>query len=188
MYDELYAAWRLETENSELVSLSSDFFARAAEYLRKIKEQKQTQDKNVCARLLEHEMVNAVRMTQELVSTRHRKLLKMLSAGKKVPVESLTSEETAFHSSTAPSAEAFNRFAEGILQGTLVKLDVGTDKAEMQIIRKRVTLRFLKPVPSIIGSDMKSYGPFMVEDVASVPAENAKILVKQGLAKIVEVQ
>ena len=34
---------------------------------------------------------------------------------------------------------------------------------------------------------MKSYGPFVVEDVASLPVENAKILVKQGLAVPVEV-
>jgi len=35
---------------------------------------------------------------------------------------------------------------------------------------------------------MKSYGPFLVEDVASVPLENARILIKQGLAKAVEIQ
>ena len=34
---------------------------------------------------------------------------------------------------------------------------------------------------------MKPYGPFKVEDVASLPANNAKILVKQGLAVLVEV-
>ena len=45
----------------------------------------------------------------------------------------------------------------------------------------------MKAVPSIIGADMKTYGPFLVEDVASVPVENAKILVKQGLAVLVEV-
>jgi DNA replication initiation complex subunit (GINS family) len=33
---------------------------------------------------------------------------------------------------------------------------------------------------------MKTYGPFLVEDVASVPVENAKILIKQGLAELVE--
>jgi DNA replication initiation complex subunit (GINS family) len=42
-------------------------------------------------------------------------------------------------------------------------------------------------VPAIIGSDMKTYGPFEAEDIASLPAENAKILVKQGLAEKVEV-
>ena len=48
-------------------------------------------------------------------------------------------------------------------------------------------LRFLKAIPSIIGADMKTYGPFAAEDVASVPADNAKILVKQGLAVVVDV-
>jgi DNA replication initiation complex subunit (GINS family) len=33
---------------------------------------------------------------------------------------------------------------------------------------------------------MKTYGPFKVEDVASLPIENAKVLIKQGLAEKVE--
>ena len=38
-----------------------------------------------------------------------------------------------------------------------------------------------------MGADMKSYGPFTAEDVASLPPQNAQILVKQGLAVLVEV-
>ena len=53
-------------------------------------------------------------------------------------------------------------------------------------IRKKVVLRFLQDIPAIIGSDMKTYGPFLAEDVGSLPDENAKILVRQGLAKLVE--
>jgi DNA replication initiation complex subunit (GINS family) len=34
---------------------------------------------------------------------------------------------------------------------------------------------------------MATFGPFKVEDVASLPLENAKILVKQGLAERIEV-
>jgi DNA replication initiation complex subunit (GINS family) len=34
---------------------------------------------------------------------------------------------------------------------------------------------------------MKTYGPFKAEDVASLPVENVKILVKQGLAEKIEV-
>ena len=51
---------------------------------------------------------------------------------------------------------------------------------------KRVIVRILKDIPALIGSDMQSYGPFLIEDVASLPSENAKLLVKQGLGKIVE--
>ena len=76
----------------------------------------------------------------------------------------------------------------GILEGQVVKIDVPSATQESVVVHRRVTVRFLKPVPSIIGSDMKSYGPFLVEDVASVPVENAKILVKQGLAKEIDLQ
>lgn len=187
MYDELYAAWRLETENAELASLPQDFYQRTAEYLRKIKQENQRQEKGIKAILLEHELANASRMAKELIVTRYRKLLKILGAGKRVPADSLTSEEASFWSGAAPSAEAFSGFVDNVVQGKSAKMEMKTAPSEQEIVHKRVTLRFLKPIPSIIGSDMKSYGPFMVEDVASVPIENAKILVKQGLAKTIEV-
>jgi DNA replication initiation complex subunit (GINS family) len=50
----------------------------------------------------------------------------------------------------------------------------------------RVALRFLKAIPAVVGADMKTYGPFLAEDVASLPVENAKVLVKRGLAEAIE--
>ena len=41
----------------------------------------------------------------------------------------------------------------------------------------------LRDDPAMVGADMKTYCPFKVEDVASSPVENAKILIKQGLAE-----
>ena len=190
MYDELYAAWRLETENGELGSLPPDFYARLAEYLRRIKEENRMTDaKSVKVTLLQHEMANAALMAQELILVRYRKLVKLVVAGQKVRSDSLPSEEQKLCIGVLPSTEAYNKFAAGILEGQLVRINVetATQAAETQVVHARVTLRFLKPVPSIIGSDMKSYGPFLIEDVASVPSENAKILIKQGLAKAVEV-
>jgi DNA replication factor GINS len=49
-----------------------------------------------------------------------------------------------------------------------------------------VILRFLKEIPAIVGADMKTYGPFKPEDIASLPVENAKVLIKQGVAVEVE--
>jgi DNA replication factor GINS len=48
---------------------------------------------------------------------------------------------------------------------------------------KRILVRFLQAIPAIIGPDMKAYGPFKEEDVASLPAENAEILITRGVAK-----
>ena len=81
-------------------------------------------------------------------------------------------------------AESYQKFAEKLLRG---QLSSQFSKVGVKKTRKRDALRFLKAVPGVIGADMKTYGPFMVEDVASVPVENARILVKQGLAEVVEI-
>ena len=183
MYDELYDAWRVEIENPQLGSLPSDFYSRVADYLRRIKEENRMLDKkSLKSILLEQEQTNVRRITHELVWTRYRKLAKMIVDGHKVPMDSLAAEEAQLCGGIVPSANSYGKFAGALLQGQITKIE-----AEAVVVHKRTTLRFLKPVPSIIGVDMQTYGPFMVEDVASVPLENAKILVKQGLAVPVEV-
>jgi DNA replication factor GINS len=132
------------------------------------------------ASLLKKEMTNAKRMLRELVRMRYRKLVKVVTNGNKVPPNVLTIEEEKLFANVQPFADAFESFARGILHGYLP-----TFSSEKK--HKRATLRFMKDVPAIIGADMKTYGPFKVEDVASLPFENVKILVKQGLAEKVEV-
>lgn len=181
MYDEIYAAWRREAENEALGSLPADFFTRVALYLQKIKEESRMLDKKtVKAALLEHELQHANRMVKSLVWLRYQKLLRIISKTQKIPAESLTDEETKLWANFASFAEAYQKFAESLLRG-----QVSAGNAPKP--RKRVTLRFLKDIPAIIGADMKTYGPFSAEDIASVPQENAKILIKQGLAVPIEV-
>jgi len=194
MYDELYDAWRLEIDNQELSILPADFYIRLVGYMRNIKDENMLLDKakGVRANLLAKEMSNANQMTQDLVSIRCRKIAKLMVTGHEIPFEHLAVEEQAMCRGVGSFGDAFKRFKDGILGGQLVKIHVSSPiesaTEEAPVIHKRVTLRFLKPVPSIIGGDMKSYGPFLVEDVASVPLENARILIKQGLAKAVEIQ
>jgi DNA replication factor GINS len=181
MYDELYAAWRLEIENITLGGLPPDFYTRIADYLKRIKEETRMLDKKtVKANLLEHEMQHVKRMLQELVWARYKKLIKIITESQKVPSDLLTVEETKMCAGFLPFTEAYQRFAKNLLQGQVSKVDI-------EKVHKRVALRFVKSVPAVIGADMKTYGPFMAEDVASVPVENAKILVRQGLAELVEV-
>ncbi|MCJ7560329.1 hypothetical protein MUO79_06885, partial [Candidatus Bathyarchaeota archaeon] len=94
MYDELYAAWRLEIENTALGSLPPDFYVRIADYLRRIKEETRMLDKKtVKANLLEHEMHHVKRMLKELVWVRYKKLIKLITESQKVPSDLLTVEE-----------------------------------------------------------------------------------------------
>jgi len=181
LYDELYDAWKRELENVELEKLLSDFYSRVADYLRRLKEEGRMLDKRtVKARLLKDEMQNVKRMAHELIQTRYRKLVKKAANGERITSGFLTVEEKKIHAGVLPLAEAHYSLAENILRGHAQKVNVEQK-------HKNAVLRFLKNVPEIIGADMKTYGPFKIEDVASLPLDNSKILVKQGLAERVEV-
>jgi DNA replication factor GINS len=136
--------------------------------------------RTVKARLLKSEMRNVKRMVHELIQARYRKLIKGLAKGEKIPPSFLTIEEKKIYTGVPPLADAYQSFAKSLLRGYTLKADVEQK-------HKRAVLRFLKEVPAIIGADMETYGPFKVEDVASLPVENAKILVKQSLVERVEV-
>jgi DNA replication factor GINS len=180
MYDELYKAWKLELENIELEKLPQEFFSRAAEYMKSLREESRMLDKRTLkTNLLEEEMQNAKRMVRELIQTRYRKMVSKVAKGEEIPPDFLTSEEKAVYSRLSPLAEAVQAFAKEIVRGH-------TSKISFEGEHRRITMRFLKDVPAIIGADMKTYGPFKTEDVASLPVENTKILKKQGLAENVE--
>lgn len=51
-----------------------------------------------------------------------------------------------------------------------------------------IVVRFLQPLPAIMGIDMKAYGPFQPEELGTIPAQNAEALIKRGIAKKVEVE
>ncbi|MGC8896331.1 MAG: hypothetical protein ACP5LB_06185 [Candidatus Bathyarchaeia archaeon] len=181
MYNELYEVWRQELENVELVRLPDDFYSRVADYLKRIREESRMLDKRtVKASLLKKEWQNVKRMLRELIRARYKKLVEKVAKGEKIPVDALTVEERKIFTDVSPFAEAYQHFAKNLIQGQFLKISVEKK-------HKTVVLRFRKDVPAIIGSDMKTYGPFKIEDIASLPAENAKILVKQGLAEKVEV-
>jgi DNA replication initiation complex subunit (GINS family) len=181
MYNELYTAWRKEIEEASLGSLPSDFSARIAEYLKLIKEENKMLDKkSLKATLLDNEARNAKRMIKELLCMRYEKIVKALTQNQDLPSELLTAEEAKMRESFGAFTDAYQRFIGNLLQGHTPEVDV-------EISRKRWVLRFTKNIPAIVGTDMKTYGPFLVEDVASIPVENAKILIRQGLAVQVEV-
>ena len=181
MYAELCVAWQQEIEGAELGRLPADFYVKVADYVRRIKEETRMLDrKSVKAGLLERELQNVKRMLRELVWARYKKLVKVVGEGQKMPSDLLTVEEAEICAGYVSFAETYQKFAQNLLQGQVVKATVAK-------MHKRVTLRFVKAIPAVIGADMQAYGPFMVEDVASLPVENAKVLVKQGLAVAVEV-
>jgi DNA replication factor GINS len=193
MYNELYAAWQREIDDPTLGAMQPDFYRKIGEYLRRIKEEDKVLDKkSVKMNLLTHEAQNVERMLKELLEVRYRKIIKSVTKSQKLPVELLTFEEAKMCETFADFTKSYRRFADDLMQGQVsepikVTIKVEATNIEASQAHKRSTIRFLKSIPAIMGADMKSYGPFVAEDVASLPPQNAQILVKQGLAVLVEV-
>ena len=193
MYNELYSAWQREIDDPTLGGLQLDFYAKISQYLKQIKEGDKVLDKkSVKTSLLEHESVNVERMLKELLGARYRKIIKTVTKTQKLPTELLTVEEARMCETFAEFTKSYHKFTDDLMQGQLnveqIKVVVKTEtNAAAPQLHKRSTIRFLKNIPAIMGADMKSYGPFIAEDVASLPPQNAQILVKQGLAVLVEV-
>jgi DNA replication factor GINS len=193
MYNELFSAWQREIDDPTLGGLPLDFYTKISQYLKHIKEEDKVLDKkSVKTSLLEHESVNVERMLKELLGSRYRKIIKTVTKTQKLPTELLTVEEARMCETFADFTKSYHKFTDNLMQGQLnvepIKVVVKTEtNAATPQPHKRSNIRFLKNIPAIMGADMKSYGPFVAEDVASLPPQNAQILVKQGLAVLVEV-
>jgi len=208
MYNELYAAWKREIDHPSLGNLPRDFYLKLADYLKRIREENLLDNKSVKVNLLGHEAQNVFRMLEELLEIRYKKMVKTITDNQKLPSELLTVEEAKMSEDFLAFTGAYRKFTQDLLQGKVqipekpiaAQVQSTSDSAAQVLVpplivkvineptHKRAVLRFIKNIPGIIGSDMKTYGPFVAEDLASLPAENAKMLVKQGLAVLVEAQ
>jgi DNA replication initiation complex subunit (GINS family) len=189
MYSELYAAWQREIDDPVLQPLPADFYSQVSDYIRRINEETRALDKKaIKGVLLEQELKNVKRIVKQLIWLRYKKLVKLVQKGQKLPSDLLTAEEAQLSKGYLPFVEGYRAFAQTLLQGQPQKTSLEKPVEQpVELPQKRVTLRFVKAIPAVMGGDMKTYGPFAPEDVASVPVENAKILVKQGFAVVVDV-
>lgn len=178
MYNELYNAWKSEKSSPLPQPLSRDFYSRVASYLNSLEQDSTSSDLHtIQGRLLAREAEVARRLLEELRETRLRKILENATIGILVNDETLTDEEQPLAKNLNESLATFKE-----KQNQKNAMSSGREKTELAVVR------FLQDLPEIVGVDLKIYGPYKKEDVGSLPAQNAQVLVKQGAAKVIEVK
>ena len=177
MYNELYELWKKEKENENAIQrLPKNFYAKIAAYIKKTMEENRMLDKKTTkAKLLDLEFKNVKIMAGELFEIRYRKLWETALAQETIARDALTEEEEKLYGKVLPLAEAYHSFSKDILRGHLSAIEKDAKQTMM-------VLRFVYEIPALVGSDLKTYGPFAPEDIAALPPENARILIKQGVA------
>lgn len=181
MYNKLFSAWRYELENEALGRLETDFYSKISTYIKSLKEKNEEFSTGIQSSLLKQELNHAICMVEELISTRYNKIINLSEKEKSITLEILPLEEKNLFSNFFSFIKKYQLFKKKLLHGSVTVKEIKQSK-------NRVILRFLQDVPRLIGTDMNSYGPFLAEDVASLPSENAELLIKKGLGKIVETE
>lgn len=177
IYDEAFEAWRKEFNTSDLQNLRIDFYKDVATHIRRLKEaQRNLDQKSLKASILEEELERLQQLVQQLLEKRVEKMARMRGQGTQVQMSSM---ERWFFEEHRSLAQHLARVRES--------LALGRDPPNSPEKRRvKVLVRFLKDMPSIIGVDLKAHGPFLKEDIASLPWENGESLIRQGTA--VEIQ
>jgi len=177
-YDDLYKAWIEEKDNPKLKPLSLDFYQQTHLYLKSLIEEKSALDeKSVKRQLLKKEVANVKKMIEDLMKMRNKKVLVATLRGNTIDVNLFTNEEAHAYSNLT----TINDNLKKLLKSTSEDYVIQT-KPERKSKPKKILVRFLEAIPAIVGINMKTYGPFKAEDVASLPIENAEIFIKKGLA------
>ncbi len=173
IYDETFEAWRRELHSSEIQNLRPDYYKDLAAHIRRLREaQRNLDQKSLKANVLEDELNRLQQLVQQLMAKRVEKMARGASQGLQLsvsPWEKWVLEEYT------NIARHLDRVREDLVRGKEPLLSPERKKAT-------IFVRFLKDVPSIIGVDLRAHGPFLEEDIAGLPWENAESLIRQGVA------
>jgi DNA replication factor GINS len=194
-YTALYEAWRREKHRSDVQPLPEGFHAAMAGYIQALREQQKAADKaGLQGRIMAEEQQHAERMIREIHAERLRKIVTLELDEKPADPLNLTIDEKRFQVEIRRTLSTHAQSVKPLAAGKPPQQEATPEPPRPQPQQPPrhapsgdlKVVRLLQPLPAIMGVDMKTYGPFKAEDIASIPAQNADNLIKKGAAKLVE--
>jgi len=179
--DDLYRIWKTEKNEKTLQRLPTSFYSEVSKILcdSKAAVNARGQDRTHAA-VSKKEFMILQRLGKEIAETRMRKIVEAVMSRQDRLTETLPKEEAEFAKQVAIHVGDYYRLIDELAERSVITEE--KDLTEPFEVRLEV-VRFLSDFPAIIGVDLKTYGPFKAEDVATLPAENASVLINQGVVK-----
>lgn len=170
-----------ETQIPKIQGMSPDIYKKIAQLIKVLSIQKY---ENIELDV-HHELIRLlVLSTKSLIELRTRKLLENSNANLPYPSLStddyskLTDEEKYIFEEERKVSQRKDLIIQSLIDGNVNNLD-----SISRIIRsKMIIIRFLESTDQFMGVDMAKYGPFLKEDVAILPFENARSLIERKVA------
>ncbi len=190
-YEMLYDLLRLEKSHTEPQKLDPTFYQQVLKYLQekqKILESQEGKDSVFTSQNVvktRKQVENIQKILRELYEKRESKILQSSlliarTVGKPQEMEGFLAEEHLLYEQLVI---LLSQFREGVLykllEGKQPKVELGPKTLKSQEKNPDQKLvRFLHPVPQFVGEDLYVYGPFDLDDVASLPLKVSEVLLK----------
>ena len=170
-----------ETQIPKIQAISPDVYKKIAQLIKEISTQKyEDLELDVHQELIKLIVLS----TKSLIELRTKKLLENSNANLTYPSLStddyskLTDEEKYIFEEERKVSQRKDLIIQSLTDGNVNNLD-----SISRIIRsKMIIIRFLEATDQFMGVDMARYGPFIKEDVAILPFENARSLIERKVA------
>jgi DNA replication factor GINS len=122
-----------------------------------------------------------------LLEIRHHKILDQQHASSTIVAGFEYSKFTDEEKYILDGQKESDKRRMAVLAATLGGRPKVLESISAKILSKQIVVRFIRPMERFIGVDMTKYGPFMREDVAVLPYENARSFIEKGEALEVDV-
>ncbi len=159
-----------ETQSDALLPLPSDFYSGLSAYSQKLKRSASSGASEVSQRLIATHSKMIESMVRQLLKVRARKATQQNALLQLLPEERYV----------CAAEQKFQRRFETLVEAVSAGQPSFVEFAHHTESQRSVTVRFVKHVNELVGLDMRRYGPFEADDVASIPAASADILIAGG--------
>ena len=169
-----YLRRRLDSESrSEAhLPLPSDFYSSLAAYSQKMKRSASSGSSEISVSLTTTQSRMIESMVRQLLTMRMRKAMKQNALLQLLPEERYV----------CTAEQKFQRRFQILVEAVTSGQPSFVEFAHLRESQRSITVRFVKKVNELVGLDMRHFGPFEPEDVASIPAASADILIAGGEA------
>ena len=214
-YNQLYTHWLEEFEHVELTSLSNELLSYYNRILNQIRKLQTGQENPIKDKIVSSYRENIQYLIDDFLKLREIKIINAALVMKEIDFNKTLEAEKLFYQKLVGSLKGFKKMRsfsididvsddiqakpEFTIQETIeteksppLKINDLTEQSELIVSKGKKSIdytliRFIEKAPPLVGMDFLSYGPFEKEDIAFLPSKNAKILITEKFAEIIEV-
>lgn len=159
--------------------MDKQFYNDLAVYIKDLSSRLTGAQEGVQKTLTERELKNVKKILSKIVDLRVNKIIQTFMTGDMIATNKLAEAELELAENVTGLVNKVNELKSS---SSLIVSNGKVEKTDSE----RIILKFLKPIPRVVCTDLKAYGPFSSEDISSLPAQDAKKLVERGVAVRVE--